>query len=166
MFGSLGAGVVFRALSLLARAVATGLFLVKPSSSPKAGRRLLVWSLRFDYAVSQLGGCLGYKVLFFAIASYRGWSGRFSRLHGFSYLGGASRPGVAYASRLASMFGVGLLIAFFSIYIRLSLEVVPLAKIFFSWSSLFSIFYLLVSGFVFFLKRYSYGRFTSSVARF
>ena len=56
--------------------------------------------------------------------------------------------------------------AFVFLYIQLSLEVLPLAKIFFTWLSFFFFIYLLLSGFVFFLKRYNFSKFTTVISRF
>ena len=52
------------------------------------------------------------------------------------------------------------------LYIQLSLEVLPLAKLLFTWFSFFSFLYLLLSGFVFFLKRYNFSKFTTLISRF
>lgn len=62
-----------------------------------------------------------------------------------------------------AMFGLS---AAALIYSKLALEIVPIAKLFFAWSSLFFFIYLLLSGFVFFLKRYAFGRFTTLISRF
>ena len=52
------------------------------------------------------------------------------------------------------------------LYVQLALEVLPLAKIFFTWCSVFFFLYLLLSGFVFFLKRYNFSKFTTIISRF
>lgn len=52
------------------------------------------------------------------------------------------------------------------LYVQLALEVLPLAKIFFTWLSFFFFLYLLLSGFVFFLKRYNFSKFTTIISRF
>jgi len=52
------------------------------------------------------------------------------------------------------------------LYVQLALEVLPLAKIFFAWLSIFFFLYLLLSGFVFFLKRYNFSKFTTIISRF
>jgi len=51
-------------------------------------------------------------------------------------------------------------------YIQLALEVLPLAKILFAWLSIFFFLYLLLSGFIFFLKRYNFSKFTTIISRF
>ena len=70
------------------------------------------------------------------------------------------------AKRFLSTFSLFILSALALVYSKLALELVPLAKVFFSWGSLFFFSYLLISGFVFFLKRYAFGRFTTIISRF
>lgn len=52
------------------------------------------------------------------------------------------------------------------LYVQLALELLPLSKIFFTWLSFFFFLYLLLSGFVFFLKRYNFSKFTTIISRF
>jgi hypothetical protein len=52
------------------------------------------------------------------------------------------------------------------ILVYLYLITVPLFKLICVWASFFFFLYLLISGFVFFEKRYAYGRFTSIIFRF
>jgi len=42
----------------------------------------------------------------------------------------------------------------------------PFNKVIFLWTAVFMIFYWLISGFVFFIKKYQYGKYTSSIQRF
>lgn len=52
------------------------------------------------------------------------------------------------------------------LYVQLALELLPLSKLFFAWLSFFFFLYLLLSGFVFFLKRYNFSKFTTIISRF
>lgn len=61
---------------------------------------------------------------------------------------------------------IGLFIAIISVYYMMYIRLLPFNKVVLSWLLLFMFFYWLVSGFVFFIKKYQYGRFTSSIQRF
>ena len=63
-------------------------------------------------------------------------------------------------------FFIFIFITLTFLYIQLALEVLPLAKILFAWLSIFFFLYLLLSGFVFFLKRYNFSKFTTIISRF
>ena len=52
------------------------------------------------------------------------------------------------------------------VYFSLIIKSLPFNKVLFVWLSLFMVFYWLVSGFVFFFKKYQYAKFTSVVQRF
>lgn len=71
-----------------------------------------------------------------------------------------------YTKRFLSTFSVFSVSAAALVYSKLALELVPLSKLFFAWGALFFFSYLMLSGFVFFLKRYSFGRFTTIISRF
>ncbi len=45
-------------------------------------------------------------------------------------------------------------------------KALPFNKVIFLWTAVFMIFYWLISGFVFFVKKYQYGKYTSSIQRF
>lgn len=55
------------------------------------------------------------------------------------------------------------LIVFFNF---MYVKALPFNKIIFLWTAVFMIFYWLVSGFVFFVKKYQYGKYTSAIQRF
>lgn len=73
---------------------------------------------------------------------------------------------VALARELGPYLLYPLILSLGVVYLKLSLDLLPVAKVFFAWVSLFFFVYLVISGFVFFLKRYSFGRFTTAVSRF
>lgn len=52
------------------------------------------------------------------------------------------------------------------IYITLVLRLLPFNKIIFSWISILMFSYWLLSGFVFFFKKYQFGKYTTSIQRF
>jgi len=62
---------------------------------------------------------------------------------------------------------VAPLIVFLSVsYFTLVLRALPFNKVIFAWIALLMFFYWLVSGFVFFFKKYQFGKYTSVVQRF
>lgn len=69
-------------------------------------------------------------------------------------------------AKFLTTFLVFLLCAVVIVYAKLSMDLVPIAKLLFIWGTIFFFFYLLLSGFVFFLKRYAFGRFTTIISRF
>ena len=52
------------------------------------------------------------------------------------------------------------------VYYSLIIKSLPFNKILFVWCALFMTFYWIISGFVFFFKKYQYGKFTSVIQRF
>ena len=61
---------------------------------------------------------------------------------------------------------LGLFLALSCCYYLTIIKVLPFAKTLFSWTMLIMFFYWLISGFVFFTKKYKYAKFTSSIQRF
>ena len=61
---------------------------------------------------------------------------------------------------------IPLLLLFLSVYMFLFLKSLPFNKIIFVWAAIFMFFYWLLSGFVFFFKKYQFSRYTSSIQRF
>ncbi len=61
---------------------------------------------------------------------------------------------------------LGVIIALVVVYYCLVIKLLPFTKIVFQWFILTMFFYWLVSGFVFFFKKYQYRYFTSSIQRF
>lgn len=59
-----------------------------------------------------------------------------------------------------------LLICFGVIYTTLVMRLLPFNKIMFSWIAILMFSYWLISGFVFFFKKYQFGKFTTSIQRF
>ena len=59
-----------------------------------------------------------------------------------------------------------LLIVFSVIYFTIVLRALPFNKIIFGWICILMFIYWLISGFVFFFKKYQYGKYTTSVQRF
>ena len=58
------------------------------------------------------------------------------------------------------------IILFTIIYFTLVLRALPFNKIIFSWICILMFIYWLISGFVFFIKKYQFGKYTTSVQRF
>lgn len=68
---------------------------------------------------------------------------------------------------LGIRFWILPLIIFFSIvYFTLVLRALPFNKIMFSWICILMFVYWLISGFVFFIKKYQFGKYTTAVQRF
>lgn len=59
-----------------------------------------------------------------------------------------------------------ILLLLLVIYFGLISKILPFNKVVFVWVAFFMIFYWLVSGFVFFFKKYQYGKYTSALQRF
>jgi len=59
-----------------------------------------------------------------------------------------------------------LLIGFLIIYFTLVLKSLPFNKIIFCWIAVIMFGYWLISGFVFFIKKYQFGKYTSAIQRF
>ncbi len=74
--------------------------------------------------------------------------------------------GWRYFFQLFSKWFLPLLLTITYVFYSMYMQYLPLARIAFVWISLFSILYLLISGFVFFFKKYQYGKFTSVIQRF
>ncbi len=72
-------------------------------------------------------------------------------------------------SSVFTAFKYWIFIIFFSgsiIYYLLVIKLLPFGKVVFQWFMVIMFFYWLVSGFVFFIKKYQYRYFTSSIQRF
>lgn len=70
---------------------------------------------------------------------------------------------------LIKFFRFWLLPIFFSIslvYISVLIKTLPFNKVIFGWLAVFMILYWLLSGFVFFFKKYQYSKYTSAIQRF
>lgn len=74
--------------------------------------------------------------------------------------------GYRYFLKFFSKWFLPLSVVTAFIYYSMYMQSLPTARIAFVWISLFSVIYLLVSGFVFFFKKYQYGKFTSVIQRF
>lgn len=61
---------------------------------------------------------------------------------------------------------VGLLLGLSSVYYLMYTRLLPFNKIVFSWILIAMFLYWLISGFVFFIKKYQYSKFTASIQRF
>lgn len=59
-----------------------------------------------------------------------------------------------------------LIVCFGVVYITLVLRLLPFNKIMFAWIAILMFSYWLISGFVFFFKKYQFGKYTTSIQRF
>lgn len=65
-----------------------------------------------------------------------------------------------------SLWVLPIILAFAVIYWSLILRVLTFNKVVIGWVILFMMFYWLISGFVFFFKKYQFGKYTSAIQRF
>lgn len=79
---------------------------------------------------------------------------------------------LSFLSGLKSLWGIlrfwviGLFLFLFSAYYLLYIRALPVNKIIFEWILIVMFLYWLLSGFVFFIKKYQYSKFTSVIQRF
>lgn len=79
---------------------------------------------------------------------------------------------LSFLSGLRSLWGIlrfwiiGLFLFLFSAYYLLYIRALPVNKIIFEWILIVMFLYWLLSGFVFFIKKYQYSKFTSVIQRF
>lgn len=74
--------------------------------------------------------------------------------------------GYLYIWKHIKLWVPSLLSALLIVYYSLVCRLLPFLKIMATWFIVFMLFYWLISGFVFFTKRYKYGKFTSAIQRF
>jgi len=72
---------------------------------------------------------------------------------------------LSFFNFMAKWFAPSILLSFF-VYYSLVIKSLPFNKILFVWCALFMTLYWIISGFVFFFKKYQYGKFTSVIQRF
>ena len=74
--------------------------------------------------------------------------------------------GLKYIWRGLRFWLVGLLLGLSSIYYLMYVRLLPFNKILFAWVLVAMFLYWLLSGFVFFVKKYQYSKFTAAIQRF
>ena len=74
--------------------------------------------------------------------------------------------GIKYVWKGLRFWLIGLIIGLGAIYYLMYIRLLPFNKIVFSWILLSMFLYWLISGFVFFIKKYQYSRFTAAIQRF
>lgn len=74
--------------------------------------------------------------------------------------------GWRYLWKALRFWFVSIFVFLFVFYYLSVIRIIPFNKIMFQWISLFMFFYWLLSGFVFFIKKYQFGKYTSVVQRF
>lgn len=74
--------------------------------------------------------------------------------------------GLGYFLNFFSKWFLPLLLSFIFVYYSLIIKSLPLNKVLFVWTALFMTVYWIISGFVFFYKKYQYAKFTSIIQRF
>jgi hypothetical protein len=74
--------------------------------------------------------------------------------------------GLKYIWRGLRFWLVGLLLGLSSIYYLMYVRLLPFNKILFAWILVAMFLYWLLSGFVFFVKKYQYSKFTAAIQRF
>ena len=74
--------------------------------------------------------------------------------------------GLTFLWKGVRLWLLGIICGFSIIYYCLVIKLLPFNKILFQWFLIIMFFYWLISGFVFFIKKYQYRYFTSSIQRF
>ena len=74
--------------------------------------------------------------------------------------------GLSYFWQAIRYWVFALVLAVVLMYYFIVIKLLPFNKIFFQWFMLSMFFYWLMSGFVFFIKRYNYAKYTSAIQRF
>lgn len=74
--------------------------------------------------------------------------------------------GLQYLWKAVRLWILAIGLSMFVFYFSLIFRILPFNKVIFSWFAFFMIFYWIVSGFVFFFKKYQYGKYTSALQRF
>jgi hypothetical protein len=72
----------------------------------------------------------------------------------------------ASASSIFKFFSLSLILAFLFIYVLSLYHITPFLKLIFGWLALFFFIYLLVSGFVYFVKKLTFSKYTDALQRF
>lgn len=68
--------------------------------------------------------------------------------------------------KLVRFWFLGLIVFFFSFYFLTYIRLLPINKVLFEWFLITMFSYWLISGFVFFIKKYQFSKFTSVIQRF
>jgi hypothetical protein len=74
--------------------------------------------------------------------------------------------GLKYLWKGLKFWALAVIVFLMAFYYLLVLRLLPFNKIIFEWVCLFMFSYWLISGFVFFIKRYQFGKYTVSIQRF
>ena len=74
--------------------------------------------------------------------------------------------GIKYIWRGLKFWFIGLILGLSAIYYLMYVRLLPFNKIIFAWILVAMFLYWLISGFVFFIKKYQYSKFTASIQRF
>ena len=73
---------------------------------------------------------------------------------------------VRFINKFFRYWILAVFLAFSLVYFSLVVKALPFTKVMFEWTVIFMLIYWLMSGFVFFIKKYQYGKFTSVIQRF
>lgn len=74
--------------------------------------------------------------------------------------------GFRYLWLLVRFWFLGLILGLFAFYFLTYIRLLPFSKVLFEWFLIAMFTYWLLSGFVFFIKKYQYSKYTSSIQRF
>ena len=72
----------------------------------------------------------------------------------------------ASASGIFKFFFLSIILAFLFLYVLSLYHITPFLKLLFGWLSIFFFLYLLVSGFVYFVKKLTFSKYTDALQRF
>ena len=74
--------------------------------------------------------------------------------------------GIKYIWKGLTFWFIGLILGLSAIYYLMYVRLLPFNKIIFAWVLVAMFLYWLISGFVFFVKKYQYSKFTAAIQRF
>lgn len=84
----------------------------------------------------------------------------------YSYWKNIFLTGWLYIWKALRYWFIALIVGVFIFYYLCVLRLIPFNKVFFEWTCLLMFSYWLLSGFVFFVKKYQFGKYTSVIQRF
>lgn len=115
---------------------------------------------------------LSIHLIYLKISNYRRFDYRLKQTDWGFYINNNTNlvenifSGIKYIWLGLRFWLVGLLLGLSSIYYLMYVRLLPFNKIIFSWILIAMFLYWLISGFVFFVKKYQYSKFTAAIQRF
>ena len=129
--------------------------------------KILLYVLRLQYRLSNNENFrVNYRLNFFKKGFYMLYGSQDTQKTTQKNKINTFYSGIRYFLNFFSKWLMPSLLSLIFVYYSLTVQSFPFNKIIFVWTSLFMVFYWLISGFIFFFKKYQYSKFTSVVQRF